>query len=77
MGVAVTVAPKGLGPQDPTKKLAHWVNLLGQPLTRKLVFENFGPEPLIRTKFKDEIYCPQRYKNVPYLPGKMIHDPRG
>ena len=45
MGVAATVAPKGLGPQDPTKKLAHWVNLLGQPSTRKLVFKNFGPEP--------------------------------
>ena len=45
MGVAATVAPKGLGPQDPTRKLAHWVNLLGQPLTRKLVYKNFGPEP--------------------------------
>ena len=44
MGVAATVAPKGLGPQDPTKKLAHWVDLLNQPLTRKLVFKNFGPE---------------------------------
>ena len=37
MGVAATVAPKGLGPQDPTKKLAHWVDLLGQPLTRKKI----------------------------------------
>ena len=41
MGVAATVAPKGLGPQDPTKKLAHWVELLGQPLSRKPVFRNF------------------------------------
>ena len=39
MGVAATVAPKGLGPQDPTKKLAHWVDLLGKPLTLKLVFK--------------------------------------
>ena len=23
MGVAATLVPKGLGPQDPTKKLAH------------------------------------------------------
>ena len=45
MGVAATVPPKGLKPQDPTKKLAHRVNLFGQPLTRKLVFKNFGPEP--------------------------------
>ena len=48
MGVAATVAPKGLGPQDPTKKLAHWADLLGQALTRKLVFENFGPEPPLK-----------------------------
>ena len=27
--------PGGLGPQDPSKKLAYWVDLLGQPLTRK------------------------------------------
>ena len=33
MGVAATVAPKGLGPQDPTKKLAHWVEMIGQPLS--------------------------------------------
>ena len=26
MSVAATVAPKGLGLQDPTKKLAHWFN---------------------------------------------------
>ena len=45
MGVAATVAPKGLGTQDPTKNLARWVNLLGHPLTRKLVLKNFGPEP--------------------------------
>ena len=46
IGVATTVAPKGLGPQDPTKKLVHWGELLGQPLTQKLVFKNFVPEPL-------------------------------
>ena len=51
MGVAAGVAPKGLGPQDPTKKLAYWVNLLGQQLTRKLIFQNFGPEPPLK-KYK-------------------------
>ena len=45
MGVAATLALKGLGPQDPTKKLAHRVELLGQPLSQKKVFENLGPEP--------------------------------
>ena len=38
-------AKAGLGPQDPTKKLAQRVELLGQPLTRKLVFKNFGHAP--------------------------------
>ena len=45
MGVAATLAPKGLGLQDPTKKLSHRVELLGQPLSQKNVFENLGPEP--------------------------------
>ena len=45
MGVAAIVAPRGLGPQDPTKKLAQWADLLGQPLSRKHNFEIFGPEP--------------------------------
>ena len=31
------------GPQDPTKKLAQWVDLLGQPFTviSKTCFQNF------------------------------------
>ena len=45
MGVAATVAPKGLGPQVSTKKLAHWVDLLSHPLSRKLVFKKIGSEP--------------------------------
>ena len=27
------------------ENLAHWVDLLGLPLTRKIVFKNFGPRP--------------------------------
>ena len=50
MGVAATVAQKFLWPQDPTKKLPHWDNLLGQTLTRKLVFKNFGPEPPLKSR---------------------------
>ena len=45
MGVAATLAPKGLGSPDPTKKFAHWVELLGQPLFHKNVIETLGPEP--------------------------------
>ena len=37
MGVAATLAPKGLGSQDPTKKWAHWVELLGLPLSLKKI----------------------------------------
>ena len=44
MGVATTVAPKGLGPEDPTKNLAQWVDFLGPLLSRKRVFKIFGPE---------------------------------
>ena len=44
--MAAKVAPKGLGPQDSTEKLAQWVDLLGQPLPRKHVFKIFGAEPL-------------------------------
>ena len=51
MGVFATVAPRGLGPQDPTKKLAQWVDLWGQPLSRKHVFEIFGPKPPLKGKF--------------------------
>ena len=49
MGVAATVAPRGLGPQNQAKKLAQWVDLLGQPLSRKHVFEIFGPEPPLKS----------------------------
>ena len=38
MGVATTPASNDLGPPNPTKKLTHWVELLGQPLSRNHVF---------------------------------------
>ena len=41
MGVATTRAPNGLGPPHPTKKLDHWMELLGQPLSRNHVFAIF------------------------------------
>ena len=58
MGVVATVAPRGLGPQDPAKKLEQWLKLLGQPLSRKHVIEIFGPEPPLTngSKFKKMIY---------------------
>ena len=34
MYVAATVAPSGLGPQDPAKKLAQWVDLLLRDMNR-------------------------------------------
>ena len=36
---------KGLGPQNPTKTLAQWVDLLGQQLSRKQICKIFRPEP--------------------------------
>ena len=40
------VAPNGLGPPNPTKMLAPWVDLMGQPLSRNQVFEIFGGESM-------------------------------
>ena len=45
MGVATTAAPYGFWATNPTKKLAQWVYLLGQPLSRNHVFQNFSGEP--------------------------------
>ena len=45
IGVATTCAPNSLGPLNPTKKLTHWVEYLGQPLSRNHVFEIVRPEP--------------------------------
>ena len=38
----------GLGPQNLTKKLAHWVDLLGQLLSRNHDFEIWRPEPPLK-----------------------------
>ena len=45
MGAATTAVPYGFWATNPTKKLAHWVYLLGQPLSRNRVFQNFSGEP--------------------------------
>ena len=39
--VATTLAPKGLGAQDPDKMMAHLVDHLGQLLSRNHVFKIF------------------------------------
>ena len=43
--MATMAAPYGFWATNPTKKLAHWVYLLGQPLSRNRVFQNFSGEP--------------------------------
>ena len=45
MGVATTRAPNGVGPSNPTKKLAHWEDLLGQPLSRNQFSKFSGVNP--------------------------------
>ena len=40
LGVATTRWPKSVGPQNPTKNLAHWVELLGKMLYQKTVPKN-------------------------------------
>ena len=39
MGVATTLAPKGLGPQNPTKNLAHIGVLLGHFLSQNHLYQ--------------------------------------
>ena len=45
MGVAIRRAPYGLGPPNPTKLWAYWVELLDQPLSWNHVFEISSGEP--------------------------------
>ena len=45
MGVATKHAHNGLGPPNPTKKLARWEDLLGQLFSWNRVFKTFRPEP--------------------------------
>ena len=45
MGVAATLAPKGLGPKNPTKKLAHVGVLLGHMLSQNHAPEITDPGP--------------------------------
>ena len=45
MGVATTGAPNGLGSRNPAKKLAQWVDLLGQLLSRNHVLKIFKSDP--------------------------------
>ena len=43
----------GLGPQNLTIKLAHWVDLLGQLLSRNHDFEIWRPEPPLKHIIQD------------------------
>ena len=36
---------KESGASRPDQKLAHWEDLLGQLLSQKPVYKNFGPDP--------------------------------
>ena len=38
MGVAATVVPRSLGPQDPNEKMAHWVYLFIKLLNLKISY---------------------------------------
>ena len=61
MGVATTAVPYGFWATNPTKKLAHWVYLLGQPLSRNRVFQNFSGEPPLKLSFHIELVS---FKNI-------------
>ena len=64
--MATTAAPYGFWATNPTKKLAYWVYLLGQPLSRNRVFQNFSGEPPLKdcSSFKFAIPSEVSYKFV-------------
>ena len=75
MGVATTAAPYGFWATNPTKKLAHWVYLLGQPLSRNRVFQNLSGEPPPPSPLK-EFLIKMVYKYINYHiigQGKSYH----
>ena len=58
MGVVTKRTPNGLGPPNPTKKLVHLADLLGQPLSRNHVFEIFkGEPPPLKIAFYQHLNC--------------------
>ena len=57
MGVATTRAPNSLGPPNPTRKFAHWVDLLVQPLSRNHVFEIFRGVPPLSEMCVNVVSC--------------------
>ena len=67
--MATTAAPYGFWATNPTKKLAYWVYLLGQPLSRNRVFQNFSGEPplnKITSGIFSEIYSVLNLKIVKF-----------
>ena len=67
MGEVATLAPKGLGPQNPTKNWTRSVDILVQPISRKSVFKIYGPEPT--NEKHDEKHAISTLKNlfIPYF----------
>ena len=46
MGVVATLVTKGLGHQNPTIKLAHWMDILDQPFSLAVRLLEFEVKPL-------------------------------
>ena len=60
MGAATTRSTSGLGPKNPTKKLTHWVDVLGKLLCRNYdhvfsVFRDSPPPPLLWQRYIKKI----------------------
>ena len=57
MGVAATLAPKDLGPKNPTKKLAHVGVLLGHMLSQNHAPEISDPGPPLLKDKRTTLYA--------------------
>ena len=62
MGVAATLAPKGLGPKNPTKKLAHVGVLLGHMLSQNHDPEISDPEPPL--KHSGSLFSKRQFERI-------------
>ena len=73
MGVAATLTPKGLGPQDQTKKLADGSTYISQNCLKKLAPEH---SLYFKKSSKGGVWCGVKKLVIAQLKGAMIMNRR-
>ena len=70
MGVAAQLVPKGLYAINPTNKLSHWMDILGQLLSQNDVFQNFEA---LKLSQKNDVWTLNVWKNPYIIHNKRLH----